>query len=217
MSVCTKGFVATRNKSVFFVCSLVERSLNRLIGSAFDAMKANRSRPKDQPYSRLVETELLADSQTVRFRFTHEGDTRALMMFFACDLDNKERADASISMSLGDSGQSRLYVETVLKSLRALGPVFFMPCDSVGEPWQELNLPAVTYLDAVRQRFVQPGPVSLTQWMQEARTGTLDERDVSAVLGFPEAEAFALLKESYDVVAARVRELAQLSDAVESC
>ena len=207
MTSATKGFIATRNKSPFFVLELVERSINQFIGSMGQVLLDNRGRNPDEPYSRRVSVELRPSSQCADLRFVHEGVARELTVFFTTDCDRKEYAAQSINLWLGDFGHSEAYMKAALAALRPLGTAYFLRTDLVDEPFQKLELPPLSYLDACRKGLAQPSCVSLERWLVEFRTGTLEAQTEQDAFGFSLEEALRIIDMEYDESVARLKQL----------
>jgi hypothetical protein len=134
MSVCTKGVVVTPFKNVMLVCCLVESALNTLI-STERKIRYPDGTPRQEARERYrnIEFSLSASMGMVRATFTFDGDRRSLSIFFDCDSDHSELAPRTLSMSMGCSGESELFVKTTLHALSILGPAYFdeNDCDDI--------------------------------------------------------------------------------------
>ena len=208
MAVWTKGFVATRNKSPFFVLGLVEQALNQLIGSLGQALMVNRGRPADEPYSRRVRIELHPSSKGADLNFTYKGESRQLTVYFETDCDRKDYTDSSINLMMGATGNSELFIRTALNALRPLGEVYFLACDASDDPFEKLGIAPMSYLEACRQHLVMPSCISLKEWVKEFRTGTMDAPTEEGAFGFTLDEALRIIDMSYDDSCKRLKELA---------
>lgn len=214
MTVWTKGFVATRNKSPFFVLGLIENSLSRLIGGFGQQRIDNRDNKHiAEPYSRSPSIRLLTSNMGADINFTYQGESREMTVWFNVDGDHKDIAESSISLMLGCSGKSELFMKTALNALRPLGDLYFVANDSWDAPFEKLDIPLMSYTEACRQRLVLPSCLSLKDWVNEFRTGTLAAPTEEEAFGFSLDEALRIIDMSYDDSAKRIKELAGMSEA----
>ncbi|MBC8742754.1 hypothetical protein F6X40_40455 [Paraburkholderia sp. UCT31] len=214
MGIDTKGFVATRNKDVFFAAHLVERGLNSLMPGPIQVLRANKG--LEEPRFQRVSTELLASSGGVRFRFTFEGEPRSMLMYFDTDTDRKEYAEQSLSFILGCHGNSELFIKTALGALTALGPVYFDYNDGDESGFELLDLPAMTFLEACQRRLDFASCVSLAKWVKQFEAGGLRAATLDEALGFDSAEVPAILEMSYEASEARLAALGAAVTATTS-
>jgi hypothetical protein len=213
MAVWTKGFVATRNKSPFFVIGLIEKSLNQLIGSLGQVRLDNRQfGTPDAMYSRQCRIDFDPSSKGVHLNFVYKGEARQMTVYFGVDMDHKDYADSSVSLMMGDSGNSVLFIQTALNALRPLGELYFLESDANDNPFEKLDTPPMSYLEACRQHLVMPSCLSLEDWVKEFRTGTLEAATEETAFGFTLDEALRIIDMSYQDSADRIRELAGMKE-----
>lgn len=148
MAVFTKGVIATDKKDVLEMAALAESALSALI------RERRRSAFPDDVFP-SAESRAQFEMPTLRLRpsmggldidFTCDGEHRSLTVNFTCDGDHKAVAPKSISLMMGCSGNSELYVKTVLDSLSVYGPAYFVACDISDTPMALLETPRATLL-----------------------------------------------------------------------
>lgn len=214
MAVWTKGFVATRNKSPFFVLGLIESALNQLIGTVSQTLCQNRLHGEpDAPYAQRVQIDFSPSSKGAYLNFICKGEPRQMTVYFAIDGDRKEYTDSSIGLMMGASGNSELYIRTALNALRPLGEVWFLDCDATDKPFEKLDIPSMSYLDACRQKIERASCVSLKDWIAEFRSGTMAATTELDAFGFPFDEALRIVEMDYDDSARLLKELAGMLEA----
>lgn len=214
MSVDTKGFVATRNKSPFFILGLIEASINHHIGSLRKRIAENREfKDIADPYWSSPSIRLNPSSKSASINFVYKGEARQLFVTFTTDTDRKEYTDSSVSLMLGCWGSSELLMKTVLNALRPLGDVYFLLSDASDEPFEKLDIPLMSYTEACRQHLVQPSYFSLQEWVQEFRTGTLAAPTEQEAFGFSLDEALQIIEMPYEDGVKRLKELAGMLEA----
>lgn len=194
MSVNTKAFIATPCKDICFVAARVQRALDALIRPLW---KSNLRSDAPAQYQ-LTTTELCPDSALVRFHFQYEGQNRTMWLFFDCDCDRVEYAPQSLTLSMGCSGRSDLFIKTAAHALSMLGPVYYdyNDCDDVS--WELLQeQPALNFVSACQQRVASVSQHSLKQWLacydqKLLRPGAFEE-----IVGIPRQQAEELLGMPY--------------------
>lgn len=170
MPVNTGGAVATSCKEFFLVSDAVHRALRSLItvdrDIAFPEHKGFRRFAKEVK-AQFEEPELrvIPDSHMVQFTFRFHGHMRTLSLFFRCDCDNKDWAPKSLSLSMGASGESELFVKTALHALSMLGPIRYTACNTRDEydSWTEAP---ITVLQGAALRYWSP--LQLDVWAEYA-------------------------------------------------
>lgn len=170
MGVDTKGAIGTPCKDFFLVTEIVEKSLNRLIRQerelAFPDLKGyQRVSPAVRKHFEECSTAVVTDHEMAKVHFRFRGVSRGLLVFFGCDCDHLELAPKSLSFSLGASGESVLFMMSVLWPLSMLGPIAFTEADSRDEltPWTEAP---PTMLEVARLRLVSLS--SVRRWVDYA-------------------------------------------------
>jgi hypothetical protein len=181
------GFVSTSNKDVFFIIRILEAAINSVIGDTFSIIRDNRA--AGRTVGKRVEVSLEAASKYVRLLFTHDGEEQVMWVFFN-DNTYKEHAPSSIVVNMENTGNRsniRLYLDTALRALSCLGPVFYIP-DTDAEPVavKEANVQRLCFLEAVERRWAYP--FELEGWVTQYRAEKLREGDAEDVFGFPVAE-----------------------------
>lgn len=191
MSVDTKGVVLTTCKDVMFVSRLVEKTINRMIRVEHKATR---------PIQGLCTTTLSTESELVRISFTFQGDSRMLNVLFGCDVDHLDLAPQCLCLSMGDWGNSRAIMKTVLRSLSCLGEVWLDECDCDTEPLSVFPVPTLTYLEACKQGIEHASMQSLATWVAQWKQGHLHGGKLSCEeqLGLAEAKIEDILAMSYE-------------------
>ena len=205
MAVWTKGFVATRNKSPFFVLGLLQTALNRMIGPWSQVREDNHGLNPDEYVSRHARIDFRPDQKAADLVFTYKGEHRKMTVYFGTDCDRKEYTESSINLLLGCSGHSALYMQTALKALRPLGDVYYLECDSNDDPFTKLDLAPMSYLDACKAKLVHPSCLSLADWLAEFRTGTLAATTELEAFGFTLQDVLRIVELGYDESAAEIK------------
>lgn len=155
MSVLCKGVVLTPEKDVFLIASLVEGALNALIQKEGSEHYPGLSFFRNPEY-KLCHTELSTSSELLSVNFSFRGESRLLNVFFSCDVDHCDLANKSISMSMGLSGHSDLYIKTVLHALSILGPAYFSKDDGRDTPPKPLGFFTPTLMNLIAMGVYSP-------------------------------------------------------------
>lgn len=204
MSVDTKAFIATPCKDIFFVAARVQRALDALIRP----LRINALRSEKPNSYQLTTVELCPDSAIVRFHFQYEGHNRTMWLFFDCDCDRVEYAPQSLTLSMGCSGRSDLFIKTAAHALSMLGPVYYdyNDCDEV--PWALLQeQPALNFVSACRLRVASVSQHSLRQWLTCFDQGLMRPGTVEEVVGIPRQQAEELLAMPYQEAQTALKQL----------
>lgn len=144
MPINTCGAIATSCKDFCLVTDAVQRALRGLVSLERSILFPNLK--GFQRYSKEVkaqfeepEVRAVPDSHMAQFNFCFHGHRRMLTLHFRCDCDNKDWAPKSLSLSMGASGESELFVKTALHALSMLGDIRYTPYDSRDgyEGWTE--------------------------------------------------------------------------------
>lgn len=132
MGVYTKGFIDTKVKDVLVVGTLAERALIRLISD-----RRRQEYPDAAPFSpqarakyQVPMVRLNPSAGTLEFDFVYDSAHRCLTLLLDCDSDHRDHCESSLSMMMGASGESELFVRTVLDSLAVMGEPFVNVCDA---------------------------------------------------------------------------------------
>lgn len=174
MTVWTKGVVATDHKDVFEIASVAEQALIDLIRRrAHEACPGGiRAHPEffqNFVFPRIV---MKPSSGAVEFNFTCDGAHRSLTLNFTCDCDHLDVAPRSLSMLMGASGNSELYVTSVLEALSLWGPVHFDANDSDEIDMDRLDVEPMNLLRLLGSNRLSP---YLFESMVEARSALEDD------------------------------------------
>jgi hypothetical protein len=179
MTVTTNGFVLTSSKDVIKISLLAINALNELIKNdrrkKFGDVLTNLSDVR-AAYS-AVDCRLLSESEMVQLTFKFRGDQRTMNMHFSCDSDHEEYGPKSISLSMGCSGYSDVFIQTVMHALSLLGPVYFDSNDSDDIDPALLDIKKPTLLQAVELGYVNPFRVD--EWVDYLK-------DANAIMGVDE-------------------------------
>lgn len=166
MSVDTKGAIATPCKEFFLVAEAVEGALTQLVREELavvlpDVKGLQRYRPEVREQFQEPSSRISASSQMLMVDFVYRSEKRTFTVFFGCDVDNKDWAPHSLSFSMGCSGNSPLFMKTVLYALSMLGPVRYLECDTRSEydAWTEEPL---TVLEAAALKYISV--LSVQRW-----------------------------------------------------
>lgn len=142
MTVNTKGIVATSIKDVLLVSLLTE------IGLRAVCKVARKLDTDPKPFrTNHLDWRLLPDSAMLQSLVHLRGHPRMMSIFLHCDVDNKDIAPQSLSLSLGASGDSPIIMKSALWGLSMLGPVHFCEHDSSETRWEPL-------FEAESERFI---------------------------------------------------------------
>lgn len=149
MAVFTKGFIATDHKDVLEVATLAEAALTRLITDRRSVAYPGVwfFTPEKREEFQMPNIRLSPEMGTLHIEFACDGEQRNMSLNFECDVDNQAFAPKSLSLMMGCSGNSELYVKTVLASLSVFGPAFFDACDSDDVPMAPLDAPRPTLIE----------------------------------------------------------------------
>lgn len=166
MPVNTKGAIATPCKDFFLVAEAVEGALTQLVREEFavvfpDVKGFRRYSQEAREQFQEPSSRVSASSQMLMVDFVYRAKKRTLTGFFGCDVDNRDWAPTSLSFSMGCSGNSPLFMKTVLYALSMLGPVRYSECDSRSEydVWTEEPL---TVLEAAALKYISS--FSIQRW-----------------------------------------------------
>jgi hypothetical protein len=184
MSRSAIGFVATSNKDVFFVVSLIERAINKVVSARFNPFDG------DCRFA-FAQAHVNADSGFVQMHFTHEGKRLVMFVFFDTDGDRRALTPHSINLNMGSGPEANLYIDAALQALAVLGPVFFRPDDSVSERFEEILHPRMSFIESCGQGLAVSS--SLLKWVAQYRSATLRVGSTEQVLGFDDQKLERLL------------------------
>lgn len=190
MGVDVKGVVVTRCKNAFFVAHLAGRAIANEVRPHWRA-----SRGADQWRLPVIRMSELSEHLTVEFRYA--GENRSLHVFFDCDADYAHLGAPALALSLGAWGTGEQLMGAALHALACLGPTYMDRNDADDEGYRPFEAPALTYLQACRERLASPGPAGLRRWMQRLQAGELRSRDCREAIGLTQAEAEQLLCAPY--------------------
>lgn len=126
MGCDTKGIVITECKDIKTIASLLTKAIWNVPvdkeASPF-LSKMNNGNPTYNPHA-----------DTLSFNFVDGKDNRSLFVCLTCDCDNLTYGEKSLSLILGDWGNSIELMKLFLKALSPLGTCYLWEHDTVGDP-----------------------------------------------------------------------------------
>jgi hypothetical protein len=157
MGVETIGVLASPNKDVLMVSTLIHRSLDKLVLNARHLEFPERmdfASTRARKLYQSPEIRLLPNSDAIQLSLTIRGHSRMLTVFFTCDTDHLDLGSSSISMSMSSHGHSDIIVQAVLFALSPLGKVYYLHADCSDEPFIKLAAPLLNFAGALSLGFV---------------------------------------------------------------
>lgn len=166
MGVDTRGAVITGFKNVLLAAGLVQNALDGLIVAErrikFPTKAIGHSKESREQFQ-TTSVSLNPDLGMLRFDFTFRGERRSLTLHMTCDSDHASLGPKSLSISIGCSGFSELFVKTALHALSLVGPAYFDANDCDNVDLAPLSEDRPTVFQAMQLGYIQKS--MLPEWL----------------------------------------------------